>query len=64
MLDMVSIGGLMQDRWAVVDDSIRRAKLQSRISSVLLMGLYAIEAALIAGAAIVVVAVGVRLGMQ
>lgn len=54
----------MQDRWAAIDDSIRRAKLQSRISSVLLMGLYAIEAALIAGAAIVVVAVGVRLGMQ
>lgn len=54
----------MENRWAAVDDSIRRLKIQNKILSVALIGLYVVEAAVITACAIWIIAIGVRLGLQ
>lgn len=54
----------MENRWAAIDDGIRRAKIQNRILSVGVIALYTLEAAVFSAVAIWIIAAGVRLGLQ
>ena len=45
----------MSDRWAAIDDSIRRGRIQNRITDAAIVGLYAVQYAIFAAGAVVII---------